>query len=59
VYVNGSFATAKERPGDFDACWEITGVDPALLDPVLLTFADRRAAQKARFSGSSFRPGRG
>ena len=54
VYVNGSFATAKGRPGDFDACWEIAGVDPGLLDPILLTFADGRAAQKARFLGELF-----
>jgi hypothetical protein len=54
VYLNGSFVTAKESPGDFDACWEITGVDPDLLDPVLLVFDDGRAAQKARFLGELF-----
>jgi hypothetical protein len=54
VYVDGSFVTAKEEPGDFDACWEMAGVDPDVLDPVLLTFANRRAAQKARFGGELF-----
>lgn len=54
AYLDGSFVTAKEEPGDFDACWEAVGVDPDLLDPVLLTFADRRAAQKARFGGELF-----
>ena len=39
---------------DFDACWEAVGVDPDLLDPVLLTFADARAAQKDRFHGELF-----
>jgi len=54
VYIDGSFVTAKERPGDFDGCWEVAGVDPDLLDPVLLTFVDARAEQKARFGGELF-----
>lgn len=54
LYVDGSFVTAKDEPADFDACWEAAGVDPDLLDPVLLTFANRRAAQKERFGGELF-----
>jgi hypothetical protein len=54
VYVDGSFVTAKEEPGDFDACWETAGVDAGLLDPVLLEFANARAAQKERFRGELF-----
>jgi hypothetical protein len=54
VYIDGSFVTAKEAPGDFDACWEIADVDPELLDPVLLTFANARADQKHRFHGELF-----
>jgi hypothetical protein len=54
LYINGSFVTAKDEPADFDACWEAAGVDPELLDPVLLTFANRRAAQKERFGGELF-----
>jgi hypothetical protein len=54
VYLDGSFVTDKEVPGDFDACWEVTGVDAGLLDPVLLDFNDRRAAQKARYGGELF-----
>jgi len=38
AYVDGSFVTAKEVPGDFDGCWEAEGVDFDLLDPRLLTF---------------------
>jgi hypothetical protein len=44
----------RESPGDFDGCWEVAGVDPDLLDPVLLTFAKGRAEQKARFGGELF-----
>ena len=25
AYIDGSFVTAKEHPGDFDACWELAG----------------------------------
>jgi hypothetical protein len=54
VYVDGSFVSANEEPGDFDACWEIAGVDAGLLDPVLLDFSNARAAQKERFRGELF-----
>jgi hypothetical protein len=54
VYLNGSFITDKEAPGDFDACWEAGSVDPDVLDPVLLDFRERRAAQKAKFGGELF-----
>jgi hypothetical protein len=27
VYVDGSFATAKDFPGDMDALWDTAGVD--------------------------------
>jgi hypothetical protein len=54
VYLDGSFVTDKEAPGDFDACWEAACVDPDLLDPVLLEFRDRRAAQNAKFGGELF-----
>lgn len=54
VYLDGSFVTEKQRPGDFDACWEVRGVRIDRLDPVLLDFNDGRAAQKARFGGELF-----
>lgn len=54
VYIDGSFVTAKDLPGDFDACWSVKGVDPNLLDPVLLTFDNHRAAQKAKYGGEMF-----
>ena len=54
VYVDGSFVTTKETPGDFDACWDVEGVDPERLDPVFLDFSDSRAAQKMRFGGEFF-----
>lgn len=54
AYIDGSFVTAKGSPGDFDACWDEVGVDPDVLDPVLLDFTRKRAAQKAKFRGELF-----
>ena len=54
AYIDGSFVTAKEEPGDFDGCWETDGVDPALLDPVLMTFDQGRRVQKAKYGGELF-----
>ena len=54
LWLNGSFVTAKDEPGDFDACWDTDDVDLDELDPVLLDLSDHRAAQKARFGGELF-----
>ncbi len=54
AYVDGSFVTAKRDPGDFDACWDVAGVDPDRLDPALLDFTQGRAAQKAQYGGELF-----
>lgn len=54
AYLNGSFTTAKEEPGDFDACWAPMGVDLEVLDPLFLDFSNGRQAQKQRFGGELF-----
>lgn len=54
AYLDGSFITTKRRPGDFDVCWEMQGVNGRLLDPVLLDFSSGRAAQKAKYAGEFF-----
>ena len=56
VYLNGSFVTNKEVPNDFDACWEEDGVDPAVLDPVLLTFDPAGLPRRRNTWGSCSRP---
>ena len=53
VFVDGSFVTNKEVPNDFDACWEEAGVDPTVLDPVLLAFDPGRITQKTKYLGGS------
>lgn len=32
AYIDGSFITTKEHPDDFDACWELYGVDFDVID---------------------------
>ena len=59
AYLDGSFVTENAVPGDYDACWDGHGVDPEVLDPVLLTFDSGRAAQKARYLGELFPVGDG
>ena len=54
LYLDGSFVTSKNHPGDFDGCWDPDGVDAAKLDPVLLDFTNRRAAQKRKYHGELF-----
>lgn len=51
VYIDGSFVTIKEMPGDFDGCWDPAGVDVEKVAPVLLEFSKSRKAQKDRFGG--------
>lgn len=54
LYVDGSFATAKTFPNDYDACWNPVGVDLKRVDPVLLDFKNNRFAQKAKYLGELF-----
>lgn len=57
VWLNGSFVTAKEEPGDLDCVWSPGGVDRAhlqVLAPELLDLSNHRAAQKLRFRGEFF-----
>ena len=54
AYIDGSFVTAKQDPGDFDACWEAAGVVASMLDPVLLTFDSGRATQRSKYGGELF-----
>lgn len=57
AYLDGSFITARERPGDFDGCWDVQGVDIKRLDPVLKTFSNGRVLQKAKYRGELFPSG--
>ena len=52
AWLNGSFVTVKEAPQDFDLCWDRSGVEAHLLDPVLLDLSNKRAAQHKKFGGA-------
>ena len=54
MYIDGSFATEKREPGDYDACWDIEGVDLESLDSVFLDFSNARRAQKRKYLGEFF-----
>jgi uncharacterized protein DUF6932 len=54
VFLDGSYVTAKDTPGDYDSCWSVIGVNPNGLDPVFFDFDNKRAAQKARYQGEFF-----
>lgn len=57
VYIDGSFVTEKELPGDFDICYEDSTIDWNLLklfDPTILNFSHKRAAQKVKYGGEFF-----
>lgn len=54
AYLDGSFVTNAPVPGDFDGCWEGTGVDLRRVDRVLLTFDPGRVAQKTKYLGELF-----
>jgi hypothetical protein len=55
AYLDGSFASNKENPGDIDVCYDPRGVVGIKLDPVFLEFSNFRAAQKAKY-GCEFFP---
>ena len=58
IYLDGSFSTSKENPGDIDVCWEVDGVDLDMLikiEPVLWEFVLGRKSQKDKF-GCEFFP---
>ena len=54
IYIDGSYVTKKPVPGDYDACWCKDGVNPNLLDPVLLEFKAPRESQKIKYEGELF-----
>jgi hypothetical protein len=54
VYIDGSFVTVKREPGDYDACWDIDGVNVEALDSVFLDLSKGRTAQKRKYFGEFF-----
>ncbi|HUW49201.1 MAG TPA: hypothetical protein VMW36_10705 [Patescibacteria group bacterium] len=60
IYLDGSFVSLKEYPGDYDGCWEMNNVHMSTLDPVLIDRNDLRKGrlrQKLKYKGELF-PGK-
>jgi hypothetical protein len=57
LFLDGSFVSAKETPGDYDACWDPDEVDLprlGLLAPLLFDIDGRRRRQKDSYGGELF-----
>jgi hypothetical protein len=55
IYVDGSFVTNENYPGDYDACWDIVGVNPHMLDDLMIQFdALSRQLLKVKYLGDLF-----
>lgn len=56
LFVNGSFVTNKERPNDYDACWNVVGVKFEQIDPILLRADDVGKQDMLKKYGGDIRP---
>lgn len=56
MFIDGSFVTNKERPNDYDACWDVHGVKVERIDPVLMNFTDFGKARMEEKYGGDIRP---
>jgi hypothetical protein len=54
VYVDGSFVTSKPEPCDWDACWEMDGVNFNLLDDLIVDEEFTLVERKRRYLGDLF-----
>lgn len=54
LYLDGSYVTEKDMPGDFDACWDIEEVNLNSLDPIIWDIENGTTAQKKRFGGELY-----
>jgi len=54
AYIDGSFVAKKMEPNDYDACWDIVGVDFAILDPVLYKLKGGTHLQKIKYYGEFY-----
>jgi len=52
VYLDGSFVTRKEHPGDFDACWDVRNVEEDRLDGSTPSSGISPDSARRRSSGS-------
>ena len=51
AWLDGSYVTDKQVPGDYDLCWDTTGVDWNAVDPALLDVDFPRLLQQIKYRG--------
>jgi hypothetical protein len=59
LYLNGSFASSKPDPNDYDACWLMAGVrlhERARSEPVFFDFAEAAQLRSAASAVNGFLP---
>jgi len=50
IYIDGSFTTNKDEPGDIDGCWVPNReVNTKILDPVFIALSPPREAMKIKY----------
>ena len=55
LLLDGSFVSQKDLTNDYDGAWNPIGMDPNLVDPVLLDLTpEGRAKMKAKYGGELF-----
>lgn len=54
IFLDGSYVSSKEFPGDFDVIWSTNGVAHQSLPSVLSDFSNGRLAQKKEYMGEFF-----
>lgn len=55
LWIDGSFATRKSAPSDWDGCWDPVGVDPEKLDPILRDLSPTgRSRMKQKYRADLF-----
>jgi hypothetical protein len=54
LFVDGSYTTARERPGDWDGCFLENGINWGTADPLLLDINKNRDAIKAKYGCDVF-----
>ena len=55
IYIDGSFVTSKEIPGDYDLCWSLVNVVEEKLDLLLIDFsAAGRGKMEQKYRGDIF-----
>ncbi len=54
VFIDGSYVTAKPKPNDYEICWDMRSVNPALLDKTFIDFSNGTRDQKLKYLGEFF-----